>query len=109
MTMPSPDTSAAQEGKMSEFRLGREVKWGTHYGIITEVVPPRSKPTTYEDWYIKKDAAQGFGFLYKRDHESYVVTVYNRNPRLKSKRYWPVVSRLALVTPSPPSAEKEER
>ena len=91
---------------MSKFKLGSEVKWGTHFGTITEVVPPHSRPTTYEDWYIKKDAAQGFGFLYERDHESYVVTDYNRNPRIKSKRYWPVVSRLSLVTPPAQEAAK---
>ena len=90
------------------FKLGREVTWNTAgkkytdnphmqryqcFGIITEVVAAKALPVTYTD---------GNYTLGWRDHESYVVTVYGKSKRgtaLKAKRYWPLVSRLSLVSP----------
>lgn len=94
--------------KAASFELGYEVAWNAcgkkctwakyeRFGTITEVVPANTKPISYRDGYYETKT---------RDHESYVVTSYPLSKRgkvRKPKRYWPLVTRLRIVTAAPPA------
>ena len=86
----------------SIFLHGDEVTWTsqsqasetTKIGIVIEVIPAGIRPSAskYPSLY------RGAGLGSARNHESYVVSVRDKDVRGRNKIYWPRVSKLAKIT-----------